>query len=50
VIGDGAPEVVSCQSSWESLTDIGDLLDPTLRVGLFVVPLDAPTFTAAVVH
>jgi IMP cyclohydrolase len=50
VIADGAPEVVSCQDSWESLTGIWDLLDPSLRVGLFVVPLNAPSFTAAVVR
>lgn len=48
VIADGMPEVVSCKGSWQSVADIWDVLDPTLRVGLFVVPLNAPDFSDAV--
>jgi IMP cyclohydrolase len=50
VVADGVPEVVSCKGSWESVAGLWDLLDPALRVGLFVVPLNAPSFTAAVVR
>ncbi|MFG1815004.1 IMP cyclohydrolase [Kribbella sp. NPDC049174] len=44
VVVDGMPEVVSCQGSWKSVAGIWDVLAPSLRVGLFVVPLDAPGF------
>jgi hypothetical protein len=50
VVADGVPEVVSCKGSWKSAAAIWDRLDPSLRVGLFVVPLDPPTFAAAVVR
>jgi IMP cyclohydrolase len=50
VVADGLPEVVSCQGSWQSVAGVWDVLDPMLRVGLFVVPLNAPSFTAALVR
>jgi IMP cyclohydrolase len=41
VIADGVPEVVSCNGSWESVADqVWEVLDPSLRVALFVAPLD----------
>jgi IMP cyclohydrolase len=50
VVADGTPEVVSCQGSLEAVAGIWDLLDPSLRVGLFVVSLNAPSLTAAVIR
>ena len=50
VVADGLPEVVSCKGSWKSVAGVWDVLAPSLRVGLFVVPLDAPGFADAVVR
>jgi hypothetical protein len=50
VITDGLPEVVSCKGSWGSVADVlWDVLDPALRLSLFVAPLDAPTFDASLI-
>jgi hypothetical protein len=48
VVADGVPEVVSCQGSWQSVADVWDVLEPSLRVALLVVPLNAPTFEPAI--
>jgi IMP cyclohydrolase len=51
VITSGVPEVVSADAAWTSVADlVWDRLDPELRVGLFVAPLDAPSFAAAVLR
>ncbi|MFI7061714.1 IMP cyclohydrolase [Kribbella sp. NPDC050124] len=48
VVADGLPEIVSCKDSWRSVAGLWDVLDPSIRVGLFVVPLNAPNFERAV--
>ena len=51
VIISGIPDVVSTDTAWTSVADlVWGRLDPALRVALFVVPLDAPTFAAAVLR
>ncbi|MGY4773269.1 IMP cyclohydrolase [Kribbella sp. CWNU-51] len=49
VIASGIPEVVSTDAAWTSVADlVWGRLDPGLRVALFVVPLDAPSFADAI--
>lgn len=51
VITSGIPEVVTAHSSWQEVADsVWDALDPSLRVALFVVPLGAATFGAAILR
>ena len=51
VITSGLPEVVTAHSSWHEVADsVWDALDPSLRVALFVVPLGAATFGAAILR
>lgn len=45
---DGVPEIVSWKDSWRSVAGLWDVLEPSLRVGLFVVPLNAANFERAV--
>ncbi|MEV8373433.1 IMP cyclohydrolase [Kribbella sp. NPDC056861] len=51
VVTDGYPQTVSVEVEWESLPDLlWDRLDPTLRIGLVVIPLHVETFEEAIVR
>jgi IMP cyclohydrolase len=51
VTTDGYPIVVSVEAEWESLPDLlWNRLDPALRVGLVVIPLQVETFEEAIVR
>jgi len=51
VTTDGYPSVVSVEVEWESLPDLlWSRLDPTLRVGLVVIPLLTDTFEGSILR
>lgn len=51
VVTDGYPVVVSVDAEWETLPDLlWDRLDPALRVGLVVIPLNTETFSEAILR
>ncbi|MEU4393549.1 IMP cyclohydrolase [Kribbella sp. NPDC023855] len=51
VVTDGYPVVVSVDAEWETLPDLlWNRLDPSLRVGLVVIPLATETFTQAILR
>lgn len=51
VVTDGYPVVVSVDAEWETLPDLlWNRLDPALRVGLVVIPLNTETFSEAILR